>query len=59
MVDFHANDLPQNQDLIPVRITRPLPRCREVNPNGWGQNSFENVGTALWGAIPPIVVRGQ
>ena len=59
MVDFRANDLPQNQDLIPVRITRPLPRCREVHLNGWGQNSFKSVGTALWGAIPPTMVHGQ
>ena len=42
-----------------MRITRPLPRHREVHPNGWGQNSFESVGTALWGAIPSSVVRGQ
>ena len=42
-----------------MRITCPLPRRREVNPNGWGQNSFKSIGTALWGAIPPTVVRGQ
>ena len=59
MVDFRANNLPQNQDPIPVRITWPLPRRREVNPNGWGQNSFKSVGSALWGAIPSTVVRGQ
>ena len=59
MVDFHANNLPQNQDPIPVRITRPLPQRREVHPNGWGQNSFKSVGTALWGAIPPTMVHGQ
>ena len=42
-----------------MRINRPLPRCREINPKGWGQNSFENVGTALWGAVPPTMVHGQ
>ena len=42
-----------------MRITRPLPRRTEVNPNSWGQNSFESVGSALWGAVPPSVVRGQ
>ena len=24
-----------------------------------GQNSFESVGSALWGAIPPVAVHGQ
>ena len=42
-----------------MRITRPLPRRTEVNPNGWGQNSFQSVGSALWGAVPPSVVCGQ
>ena len=31
----------------------------KVNPNGWGQNSFQSIGSALWGAVPPSVVRGQ
>ena len=42
-----------------MRITRPLPRCTAVNPNGWGQNSFQSVGSALWGTVPPSVVHGQ
>ena len=42
-----------------MRITRPLPRHAEVNPNGWGQNSFQSIGSALWGAVPPSVVRSQ
>ena len=42
-----------------MRITRPLPRRREVNLNGWGQNSLVSVGSALWGAVPPVVVCGQ
>ena len=41
-----------------MRITRPLSRQREVNLNGWGQNSFESIGSALWGAVP-VAVRGQ
>ena len=46
-------------DPIPVWISHPLPRRREVNPNGWGQDSFESVGSALWGAVPHIAVRSQ
>ena len=42
-----------------MRITRPLPRCSEVNPNGWGQDSFQSIGSALWGAVPPSAVCGQ
>ena len=42
-----------------MQITHPLPRRKEVNPNGWGQNSFKNVGMVLWGAIPPSMVHGQ
>ena len=42
-----------------MQITRPLPRRTEVNPNGWGQNSFQSVGSALWNTVPPSVVRGQ
>ena len=42
-----------------MRSARPLPRRAEVNPNGWGQDSFQSVGSALWGAVPPSVVRGQ
>ena len=42
-----------------MRITRPLPRCTKINPNGWGQNSFQSIGSALWGAVPLSVVRGQ
>ena len=36
--------------------------CRErvaLTPNSWGQNSFQSVGSALWGAVPPSVVHGQ
>ena len=42
-----------------MRITHPLPRRREINLNGWGQNSFESIGMALWEAVPSSVVHGQ
>ena len=42
-----------------MRITRPLPRRTKVNPNSWGHDSFQSVGSALWGVVPPSVVRGQ
>ena len=54
-----AIDFLQNQDPIPVRITRPLPRQREVNLNSWRQNSFESIGSAFWGTIPPVAAYGQ
>ena len=47
------------KEVFPVRITCPLPRQREVNPNGWGQNSFESIRLALWEAVPSVVVHGQ
>ena len=37
----------------------PLPRWRERDPNGWGQKNFQSLGSGLWGAIPPVTVRGQ
>ena len=42
-----------------MRVTRSLPRRTEVNPNGWGQNSFQSIGSALWGTVPPSMVHGQ
>ena len=48
-----------NQDPIPVRVVHPLPRQRERNLNGWGQESVENLGSALWHAILLVVVSGQ
>ena len=42
-----------------MRITRSLPRRSEVNPNSWGQDSFQSIGSVLWGTVPPSVVRGQ